>query len=70
MARGKHTEKKPRTFKNYLLAIISTLILCGLVYAYGAYTFNKNHFNPNVIINGVDVGRLTVNQATKKVNSA
>ena len=70
MTKGKHSRNKHGTFKDYLTAIVSTLILCGGVYVYGSYSFNKTHFNPNVKINGVDVGRLNINQATKKVNNA
>lgn len=33
-----------------------------------ARVFAKSHFNPNVTIDGVKVGKLTVSQATQKVN--
>ncbi len=68
MTRGKHSKTNSKPFRNYISAIIFTLILCGGVYVYGAYSYNKIHFNPNVKINGVDVGRLSINEAVKRVN--
>lgn len=59
--------------KHYLRTL--TAWGCGIFlavvtgYTIGAVQFNETHFNPNVTIDGVDVGRLTVKQAYTKVNA-
>ncbi|MDH5100064.1 L,D-transpeptidase/peptidoglycan binding protein [Lactobacillus kefiranofaciens] len=71
--------KKKDRRNNIILLIIGLLIIVGMVVGLGihnrnvanhaaAVQFNKTHFNPNVKINGVQVGKLTVKEATDKVN--
>ncbi len=62
--------------------VVAIVAIAAGVFGYNAYkreqaaayarnqkqiAFNKTHFNPNVSIYGVKVGKLTVSQATKKV---
>ncbi len=46
---------------------VSVLVVAG-AYTYGKYQHNQTHFNSDVTINKVNVGGMTINQATKAVN--
>ena len=52
-----------------LLAVIClTVAVSGTAYLVGTYHFYKTHFNSNVTINGVNVGRMSEQKAYETVN--
>ncbi|MDN5956060.1 MAG: L,D-transpeptidase/peptidoglycan binding protein, partial [Lactobacillus sp.] len=64
---------------NLIILIIGVLIVIGVVGGFGIHNhrvasqaaaekYARTHFNPNVKIDGVKVGKLTVAKATAKVN--
>lgn len=71
--------KRKNKRNNLILLIVAIIIIVGVVAGFGIHNhhvatqaaaekFAKKHFNPNVKIDGVKVGKLTVKQATDKVN--
>lgn len=71
--------KKRNKRNNLILLGVGLLIIIGIVVGFNihnrnvanhtaAVKFAKTHFNPNVKVNGVKVGKLTVKKATVKVN--
>ena len=53
-----------------VLAIICFGIsVAGIAYLVGTYHFYKTHFNTNVSINGVDVGKMSERKAYNTVNA-
>ncbi|MBA1392509.1 murein L,D-transpeptidase, partial [Lactobacillus sp. XV13L] len=72
--------KKYNKRNNLCLIIIGLVLILGVVFGVVMYNnhveaqrqareFATSHFNPNVRIYGVNVGKLTVNKATAKINS-
>lgn len=74
------TEMRKRNNRNNLYLIIIGIIvviaiICGFVIhnqrvaaERSQREYASTHFNPNVTIYGVQVGKLTVNKATAKIN--
>ena len=71
--------RKKNKRNNIILLIIGVVIIVAIVAGFGIHTHNvatrtaaekfaQTHFNPNVKIDGVKVGKLTVAKATEKVN--
>lgn len=60
---------KQHHYLRLLLAIIClTVAVSGTAYLVGTYHFYKTHFNSNVTINGVNVGRMSEQKAYETVN--
>lgn len=49
--------------------IVGLILLVPGAWFFGVVHFQSNHFNDNVSINGVDVSRLSLSQAYKKINA-
>lgn len=71
--------KRKNKRNNLIILIIGVLIVIGVVGGFGIHNhrvasqaaaekYARTHFNPNVKIDGVKVGKLTVAKATAKVN--
>lgn len=71
--------KRKNKRNNLIILIIGVLIVIGVVGGFGIHNhrvasqaaaekYARTHFNPNVKIDGVKVGKLTVAKATTKVN--
>lgn len=71
--------KRKNKRNNLIILIIGVLIVIGVVGGFGIHNhrvasqaaaekYSRTHFNPNVKIDGVKVGKLTVAKATAKVN--
>ncbi|MCT6890941.1 MAG: L,D-transpeptidase/peptidoglycan binding protein [Lactobacillus sp.] len=76
---SKRNLKKYNNRNNLLLIIIGIVLILAVVFGVVLYNnhveaqkqakaFATNHFNPNVNIYGVEVGNLTINKATAKIN--
>ena len=71
--------KKKNKRNNIIILTIAVLIIVGVIAGFGIHNhrvatqaaaekYAKTHFNPNVTIDGVKVGKLTVTKAMAKVN--
>lgn len=71
--------RKRNNRSNIILVIIGLIVVLGIVGGVVVHNnhveaeakarkFARNHFNPNVSIYGVQVGKLTVDKATNKIN--
>ena len=76
---SKRNLKKYNNRNNLFLIIIGIILILAVVFGVVLYNnhvesqkqakaFAINHFNPNVNIYGVEVGNLTINKATAKIN--
>ena len=71
--------RKKNKRNNIILLVIGLVIIVAILAGFGIHSYNEatrtaaekfaqTHFNPNVKIDGVKVGKLTVAKATDKVN--
>ena len=71
--------KKKNKRNNIIILTIAVLIIVGVIAGFGIHNhrvatqaaaekYAKTHFNPNVTIDGVKVGKLTGTKAMAKVN--
>lgn len=71
--------KKKNKRNNIIILTVAVLIIIGVLAGFGIHNhrvatqaaaekYAKTHFNPNVTIDGVKVGKLTVAKAMEKVN--
>ena len=71
--------KRKNKRSNLIILIIGILVVVGIIAGFGIHNhrvasqaaaekYARTHFNPNVKIDGVKVGKLTVAKATAKVN--
>ena len=71
--------KRKNKRSNLIILIIGILVVVGIIAGFGIHNhrvasqaaaekYARTHFNPNVKIDGVRVGKLTVAKATAKVN--
>lgn len=51
------------------IVVVGIILLVPFAWIFGVIHFQESHFNDNVTINGVDVSRLSLSQAYKKVNA-
>ena len=62
---------KRKTKRKFIAGLLGITIVaasgCGVIY-YGGYNYYSDHFYDNVKINGIDVGRLTAEQAVQKLD--
>ncbi|MEB3363622.1 hypothetical protein SDC49_07380 [Lactobacillus sp. R2/2] len=76
---SKRNLKNTITAITCFLIIIGIVLILAVVFGVVSYNnhveaqkqakaFATNHFNPNVNIYGVEVGNLTINKATAKIN--
>lgn len=71
--------KRKNKRSNLIILIVGILVVVGIIAGFGIHNhrvasqaaaekYARTHFNPNVKIDGVKVGKLTVAKATAKVN--
>ncbi|MDY5960565.1 MAG: murein L,D-transpeptidase, partial [Lactobacillus amylovorus] len=71
--------RKRNKRNNLIILVVGIVIIIGIIAGFSIHNhrvatqtaaekFARTHFNPNVKIDGVKVGKLTVKKATDKVN--
>jgi lipoprotein-anchoring transpeptidase ErfK/SrfK len=73
MARGRHARRIASGLLPVLLIVLTVLVVLGGGATYAAYRYDRDaedHILPGVVIDGVDVGRMTRDEAIAAVKAA